>query len=99
VAEGTVSGKIAKEIFSGMVTTKRPAKEIIDKKGLIQLKDKAESEKLAEEVLRENPEQVQKYLSGEEKIFGLFVGEAMKKGKGKANPKLVNAILKEKLKR
>jgi len=82
-----------------MVTTKRPAKEIIDKKGLIQLKDKAESEKLAEEVLRENPEQVQKYLSGEEKIFGLFVGEAMKKGKGKANPKLVNAILKEKLKR
>jgi aspartyl-tRNA(Asn)/glutamyl-tRNA(Gln) amidotransferase subunit B len=82
-----------------MATTKRPAKEIIDEKGLIQLKGKAETEKLAEEVLRENPEQVQKYLSGEEKLFGLFVGEVMKKGKEKANPKLVNVILKEKLKR
>jgi aspartyl-tRNA(Asn)/glutamyl-tRNA(Gln) amidotransferase subunit B len=59
---GIISGKIAKEIFSGMVTTKRPAKEIIDEKGLIQLKDKAETEKSAEEVLMENWEQVQKYL-------------------------------------
>jgi len=82
-----------------MVETGKQAKEIVEEKGLVQVTDKGQIEKMVEEVLKENEENICVYLSGKEKLFGFFVGEVMKKTKGKANPRLVNEILKEKLKK
>ena len=99
IDEGIISGKIAKEIFKEMVETKKDAQEIIEEKGLVQIKDKEMIERIIEEVLAENEDSLNKYFTGKEKVFGFFVGEVMKKSKGKANPKLVNEILRERLKR
>ena len=99
VDDGIISGKIAKDVFKEMVDTGRKAKEIVKEKGLVQVTDKGQIEKVVEEVLKKNKENVNEYLSGKEKLFGFFIGEVMKKTKGKADPKLVNQILKEKLKR
>jgi len=97
IEEGVISGKMAKEIFAEMAESRESAKEIIEGRGLVQVSDRVEIEKMAEEVLKENPGEVEKYLSGKDKVFGFFVGEVMKKTKGKANPKMVNEILREKL--
>jgi len=97
IDKGEISGKMAKEIFAEMAETGKSAEDIIKAKGLIQLSDRGKIEKIVEEVLKENQGEVQKYLSGKDKIFGFFIGEVMKKTKGKANPKRVNEILKEKL--
>lgn len=97
IDEGLVSGKLAKEVFNEMSTTGASPMAIIKEKGLVQISDEAEIEKLIEETLRQNEEQVKQYRAGKTKLFGFFVGEVMKASTGKANPQLVGAILKRKL--
>ncbi len=94
---GTISGKIAKEIFSKMLTTGQPPQKIVEKEGLTQVLDEAIIETWIDEVLKENKESVDKYRAGQQKLFGFFVGQVMKKSQGKANPALVNERLKKKL--
>ena len=96
--KGTISGKIAKQVFEEMYETGSSAEDIVRKKGLTQVSDGAEIETIIAKVLAANPDGVEKYRSGNTKVFGFFVGEVMKETKGKANPKMVNQILQEKLK-
>ena len=98
VKEGTISGKIAKDVFEEMYRTGRRPTEIVQEKGWVQILDQSEIEKAIERAMQANPKQVEDYQKGKEKILGFFVGEVMKQTKGKANPKLVNELLKEKLK-
>lgn len=95
--DGTISSKIAKSVFEEMLTTEKMPKEIIEQKGLVQVSDPAAIEKVIDDILAKNPAQVEAYKGGKTQIFGFFVGETMKAMKGKANPKLVNEILKKKL--
>ncbi|HID96301.1 MAG TPA: Asp-tRNA(Asn)/Glu-tRNA(Gln) amidotransferase subunit GatB [Candidatus Latescibacteria bacterium] len=97
VSDGTISGKIAKTVFEEMVKTGGHPREIVEVKGLIQITDTGAIEQVVEEVLSENPEEVERYRGGKTKLLGFFVGEVMKKTKGKANPRLVNEILRNKL--
>jgi aspartyl-tRNA(Asn)/glutamyl-tRNA(Gln) amidotransferase subunit B len=97
IDDGTVSGKMAKDVFTEMVSTKKGAAEIIAKKGVKQLTDHSEIEKLVYDVMEKNPEEVSRYRAGQEKLLGFFVGEIMKATGGKANPKLVNEVLRKKL--
>ncbi|GKT06810.1 Asp-tRNA(Asn)/Glu-tRNA(Gln) amidotransferase subunit GatB [Desulforhabdus sp. TSK] len=94
---GVISGKIAKTVFDDMYTTGRKAKAIVEEKGLTQVKDEGAIEAIINEILRENPTEVELYRGGKEKLFSFFVGQAMRKTKGKANPQLVNEILRSKL--
>lgn len=93
----TISGKIAKEVFAEMLTEPQSPNSIIQKKNLVQISDENELTKIIDKVLETNQKQVQQYLEGKEKVFAHFVGQVMKETKGKANPALVNKILKEKL--
>jgi aspartyl-tRNA(Asn)/glutamyl-tRNA(Gln) amidotransferase subunit B len=97
IADGVISGKIAKEVFDEMLKTKEHPRTIVDKKGLVQVTDTAAIEKIIDEVLSRNPAQMEQFRNGKTQVFGFFVGEAMKATKGKANPKIVNDILKMKL--
>jgi aspartyl-tRNA(Asn)/glutamyl-tRNA(Gln) amidotransferase subunit B len=97
IADNTISGKIAKDVFAEMYETGRDAQEIVEEKGLKQVTDTGEIEKIVDEVLAENPGNVEAYKTGKDKLFGFFVGQVMKKTQGKANPAVVNEILKEKL--
>jgi aspartyl-tRNA(Asn)/glutamyl-tRNA(Gln) amidotransferase subunit B len=97
IEDGTISGKIAKDVFLEMINTGKCAREIIELKGLKQITDSSEIERWVNEVIDKNPKEVEKYRQGNEKILGFFVGEVMKLSKGKANPKLVNEILRKKL--
>jgi aspartyl-tRNA(Asn)/glutamyl-tRNA(Gln) amidotransferase subunit B len=98
IKEGTISGKIAKDVFEEMYRTGERAEKIVKDKGWVQILDEAEIEKAIERMMQANPKQVEDYQKGKEKLFGFFVGEVMKQTKGKANPKLVNEMLKKKLK-
>ena len=80
-----------------MCETGETAQKIINEKGLSQISDKSELKILVESVLSSNPENVEKYKNGKDKLFSFFVGEAMKLSKGKANPKILNELLKSKL--
>ena len=98
IKEGTISGKIAKDVFEEMYRTgERPGK-IVKDKGWVQILDETEIAKVIERVIKASPKQVDDYQQGKDKIFGFFVGEVMKQTKGKANPKIVNELLKKKLK-
>ena len=97
IESGKVSNRLAKDIFEEMCETGKSPSDIISEKGLSQISDKGELEKLVNDVLSANPENVEKYKNGKDKLFGFFVGEAMKLSKGKANPKLLNELLKSKL--
>ena len=99
ISSGEISGKIAKKVFEIMVLTGAKPLEIIKEKGLKQQSDPKELEKIIIKVLENNSDKVSEYKSGKEKLYGFFVGETMKASSGKANPKLVNDILKEKLKK
>ena len=99
ISDGTISGKIAKVILEKTWKTNARPEEIIEKEGLTQISDDKEIEKIIEQILKENSNQVEAYLAGKEKLFGFFVGQVMKLTQGKANPKTVNNILKEKLKK
>jgi len=92
-----ISGKIAKDVLIEMYKTKKNPEIIIEQKGLKQVSDTSEIEIIVDEVLQENQQMVKQYLSGKEKLLGFFVGQSMKKSKGKANPKILNDILKTKL--
>ncbi|MDI6754795.1 MAG: Asp-tRNA(Asn)/Glu-tRNA(Gln) amidotransferase subunit GatB [Thermodesulfobacteriota bacterium] len=97
IDEGIISGKIAKSVFEEMYHSGKRALEIVREKGLVQVSDSAEIEKIVGEVLSANPEKVEAYRKGKEKLFGFFVGQVMKATQGKANPQMVNELLKKKL--
>ena len=94
IKDGTISGKIGKDVFKEMYREGKSARAIVKDKGLLQISDEAEIAAIIEQVLKGNPEQVAKYKKGKEQLLGFFVGQVMKKTKGKANPRLVNEILK-----
>jgi aspartyl-tRNA(Asn)/glutamyl-tRNA(Gln) amidotransferase subunit B len=97
IADSTISGKIAKDVFAEMYATGQDADTIINTKGLKQVTDSGAIEKIVDEVIAENPDNVAAYKSGKDKLFGFFVGQVMKKSQGKANPDMVNDLLKRKL--
>jgi aspartyl-tRNA(Asn)/glutamyl-tRNA(Gln) amidotransferase subunit B len=97
IKDGTISGKIAKTIFELMMDSDKDPQKIVEEKGLKQESDPKALEALIDKVIVDNPDKVKEYKSGKEKLFGFFVGQAMKDSNGKANPQLVNDILKKKL--
>jgi len=98
IEDSTISGKIAKEIFEEMWNSKKSPDEIIEEKGLKQVTDSSEIEKVINQVLAQNQSQLEQYKSGKVKLFGFFVGQVMKASRGKANPEQVNKLLEERLK-
>jgi len=98
IADNTISGKIAKEVFEAMWQGEGSADEIITARGLKQITDSGAIETLIDEVIAANPEQVAQFRAGKEKVLGFFVGQIMRQSQGKANPGQVNAMLREKLK-
>ena len=94
---GVISNKIAKAVFEEMAVTNEPAKAIVEKKGLVQVSDVAAIEKIVQTILDSNPKEVAAYTNGKTKLMGFFVGQVMRETKGKADPKVVNKLLREKL--
>ena len=97
IADDTISGKIAKQVFEALWESRASADDIIDQQGLRQITDTGAIEGIIDEILASNPEQVEGYRGGKDKLFGFFVGQAMKATGGKANPGQLNALLKKKL--
>ncbi|MEW6193917.1 MAG: Asp-tRNA(Asn)/Glu-tRNA(Gln) amidotransferase subunit GatB [Bacteroidota bacterium] len=97
INEKTISGKIAKDLFPEMLKTNKDPNEIVKEKNLVQISDTSEIETAVERVISANTKDVQEYLSGKEKVIGFLVGQVMKETKGKANPQIVNELLKKKL--
>jgi aspartyl-tRNA(Asn)/glutamyl-tRNA(Gln) amidotransferase subunit B len=97
IDDGTISGKIAKNVFEEMYRSGKRAEEIVKEKGWVQVKDSTEIENIIDQVISANPKEVEGYRKGKEKLFGFFVGQVMKATQGKANPQLVNELLKKKL--
>jgi aspartyl-tRNA(Asn)/glutamyl-tRNA(Gln) amidotransferase subunit B len=97
IDEGLISGKIAKSVFEEMYRTGKKAEEVVKEKGWVQVTDTSAIEKSIEEILAKNPKEVEEYKKGKEKLFGFFVGQVMKATQGKANPQLVNELLKKNL--
>ncbi len=95
IGDGTISGKLAKDVFEAMWSEKKPADAIIEAKGLKQITDTGAIEKTIREVMAANPDQLADYRSGKDKLFGFFVGQVMKATGGKANPAQVNDLLKK----
>jgi aspartyl-tRNA(Asn)/glutamyl-tRNA(Gln) amidotransferase subunit B len=97
IADKTISGKMAKEVFEQMWSGGQDADTVIKASGGQQITDPAAIEKIIEEVMAANPKQLAEYRSGKDKLFGFFVGQVMKVSAGKANPDQVNDLLKKKL--
>ena len=97
ISDGTISGRIAKDVFADMFETSKDAGVIIEEKGLKQVSDTGAIEALIDQVLAENQDKVEEYRGGKDKLFGFFVGQTMKLSKGQANPAMVNDMLKAKL--
>jgi aspartyl-tRNA(Asn)/glutamyl-tRNA(Gln) amidotransferase subunit B len=97
IGRGTISGKIAKTVFAEMYKTGRDPAAIVQAQGLVQVTDTGAIEKAIDEVIAKNPAQLDQYRAGKTKVFGFFVGQVMKATSGKANPELVNELLKKKL--
>lgn len=97
ISDNTISGKIAKDVFAEMMETGQDAASIVESKGLKQVTDIGAIEKIVDETIAENPDNVAAYKGGKDKLFGFFVGQVMKKSQGKANPDIVNELLKKKL--
>ncbi len=95
--DGTISGKIAKDVLDVMIETGEDAAKIVESKGLKQVSDTGAIEKIIDKVIAENQPSVLEYRSGKDRLFGFFVGQVMKESKGQANPSVVNEILKKKL--
>ena len=98
IKDQTISSKIAKTVFEAMIGNDQSADQIIEAQGLKQVTDSGAIEKLVDEVIAANPDQVAQYRAGKEKVFAFFIGQAMKASRGKANPEQLNTLLKEKLK-
>ena len=99
ILDGTISGKIAKEVFDAMWAGEGSADEIIEAKGLQQITDSSAIEEIVDAVIAANPAQVEQYRAGKDKLLGFFVGQVMKETGGKANPGQVNEVLKRRLKK
>ena len=97
IADNTISGKIAKDVFAEMYESGKDPGTIVEEKGLKQVTDTGAIEAIIDEVIAENPDNVAAYKGGKDKLFGFFVGQVMKKTQGKANPAAVNDLLKKKL--
>jgi len=97
ITDGTISGRIAKEVFEAMWATGKDAAAIVTEKGLKQISDSGEIEAIVDRIIADNPKQTEDFKSGNDKVIGWFVGQAMKATGGKANPALVNRILRDKL--
>jgi len=97
ITDNTISGKIAKEVFEAMWQGEGSADEIIESRGLKQITDSGAIETIIDEIIAANPDQVEQFRAGKEKVMGFFVGQVMKASKGKANPGQVNQLLKQKL--
>ncbi len=97
IEDGTLSGKLAKQVFEAMWNGEGTADEIIEQKGLQQISDSSAIEAIIREVLDSNPKQVEQYRAGQQKLLGFFVGQVMKATQGKANPQQVNEQLKKQL--
>ena len=98
IKNNTISGKIAKTVFEEMVKNNEDPEKIVNEKGMRQQSDPEELKKIIDTILKNNQDKVEQYKAGKDKLFGFFVGEAMKNTQGKGNPKLINDILKEQLK-
>jgi len=98
IADNTISGRLAKDVFALMLETGKSAIAIVDEKGLRQVTDTGAIDAVIAQVMEANPDKVAEYRSGKDKLFGFFVGQVMKASQGKANPALVNEILAVKLK-
>ena len=92
-----ISGKIAKTVFDEMVASGKAPKVIVEEKGLVQVTDASAIESVVDQVISANPSEVEKFKAGNAKLMGFFVGQVMRETKGKANPQMVNTLLKEKL--
>ncbi len=97
VEDGVISGKIAKTVFDEMARTGKPAKQIVEEKGLVQITDTNALEDVILRIISSHPQEVEAYKNGKTKLMGFFVGQIMKETRGQANPKMVNEILKQKL--
>ncbi|MDA0368421.1 MAG: Asp-tRNA(Asn)/Glu-tRNA(Gln) amidotransferase subunit GatB [Proteobacteria bacterium] len=97
IADDTISGRIAKDVFDEMMKTGRPPAEIVDQRGLRQVTDSGAIEAIVDAVMESNPDKVAEYRGGKDRLFGFFVGQVMKQSQGKANPKIVNDLLQQKL--
>jgi len=97
VEDGTISGKIAKTVFEEICRTGKDAGYIVKEKGLVQISDTGEIERAVDEIISKHPDEVRRFKEGDEKLIGFFVGQVMKATKGKANPKVLNDLLKDKL--
>ena len=97
IDKGTISGKIAKTVFEEMFKTGKDAETIVKEKGLVQVSDESEIEKVVDDILQKNQKEAERFRAGEEKLLGFFAGQVMKATKGKANPKMVNELLRKKL--
>ncbi|MGQ9570105.1 MAG: Asp-tRNA(Asn)/Glu-tRNA(Gln) amidotransferase subunit GatB [Thermodesulfovibrionales bacterium] len=97
IENGTISGKIAKTVFEEMYKTGKDAEYVVREKELVQISDVDEIKKIIDDVILRHPKEVERFRSGEEKLIGFFVGQVMKFTKGKANPQMVNELLKKKL--
>ena len=97
ISDGTISGRIAKDVFAEMVETGGDPAAIVEEKGLKQVSDSGAIETMIDDVLAANQDKVEEYRGGKDKLFGFFVGQVMKASKGQANPGMVNQLLKSKL--
>ncbi len=97
INDGVISTKIAKTVFEEMYKTGKDAETVVQEQGLVQVSDSGAIEQIIADVIKANPSQAADYKAGKEKLFGFFVGQVMKASKGKANPDLVNQLLKKKL--
>lgn len=98
VESGAISGKIAKGVFADMLQGGGDPEAIVRQKGLSQMSDEGELAAMVQEIVAANPEQAQQFREGKDKVLGFFVGQLMKKTRGKANPQLANELLRKALK-
>jgi len=97
IDQGTISGKMAKEIIEEMYRTGKTAPAVVEEKGMVQITDEAALSGVITGILEANPNQLAQYRSGRDKLFGYFVGQVMKATRGKANPQVINDLLKKML--
>ena len=97
IEDGSISGKIGKQVFEEMYRTGKEPQRIVEEKGWVQIQDSSELAAVIGEVVASHPDEVNKYRAGKEKVFGFLVGQVMKATRGQANPKLVNELLRKKL--
>ncbi|RME67858.1 MAG: Asp-tRNA(Asn)/Glu-tRNA(Gln) amidotransferase subunit GatB, partial [Nitrospirae bacterium] len=97
IDRGTINQNVGKKVFEEVFLTGKAPEAIVEEKGLSQITDTSAMEKMVEEVLQAHPKEVERYRAGEQKLLGFFVGQVMKASKGKANPKVVNELIRKKL--